>query len=30
VLILYGACYLGLALMMGIALPGTLRRLIRR
>jgi putative peptidoglycan lipid II flippase len=30
VLILYGACYLGLAMMMGIAPPGTLRRLFRR
>jgi len=30
VLIVYGACYLGLAMMMGIAVPGTLRRLFRR
>ena len=30
VLIVYGACYLGLAMMLGIAMPGTLRRLLRR
>jgi len=30
VLILYGGCYLGLAIMMGITVPGTLRRLLRR
>ena len=30
VLIIYGACYLGLATLMGIAAPGTLRRLFRR
>lgn len=30
VLIVYGALYLGLAMTMGIALPGTLRRVLRR
>jgi putative peptidoglycan lipid II flippase len=30
VLVFYGVCYLGLAMLMGIALPGTLRRLLRR
>ncbi len=30
VLILYGGCYLGLAIIMGITPPGTLRRLFRR
>ncbi len=30
VLVLYGVCYLGLATVMGIAAPGTLRRLLRR
>jgi putative peptidoglycan lipid II flippase len=30
VLVFYGACYLALAMLMGIALPGTLRRLLRR
>jgi putative peptidoglycan lipid II flippase len=30
VLVVYGACYLALAALMGIAAPGTLRRLFRR
>ncbi len=30
VLLIYGACYLGLATLMGITPPGTLRRLFRR
>jgi hypothetical protein len=30
VLLVFGVCYLALVMLMGIALPGTLRRLFRR